>query len=78
MTNVTRPEVERLLFTVEEVGQVLGLGRTKVYDLIRRGELASVRIGQCRRVTHAALISFVADLPRTSGDLDLVVHRVAS
>jgi excisionase family DNA binding protein len=42
------------LLTVPEVMTHLRLGRTTIYDLIRTGRLASVRIGQARRIpTHA-------------------------
>jgi excisionase family DNA binding protein len=33
----------------------LGIGRTKVYDLINSGELETVRIGSRRLVTHRSL-----------------------
>jgi excisionase family DNA binding protein len=33
----------------------LGVGRTKIYDLISRGDLETVRIGSRRLVTHRSL-----------------------
>ncbi len=45
-----------------EAAQRLGIGRTKVYELIRSGELRSVKIGAARRVSAAALAEFVAAL----------------
>ncbi|MGI8753522.1 MAG: helix-turn-helix domain-containing protein [Acidimicrobiales bacterium] len=44
-------EPRRLLLTAEEAAQVLGVGRTTVYGMLRTGQLASVRIGSARRVS---------------------------
>jgi excisionase family DNA binding protein len=41
---------------------MLGIGRTKVYDLIRTGALRSVRLGGSRRIPATALAEFVAQL----------------
>jgi excisionase family DNA binding protein len=51
-----------LLLTPEEAAQVLRVGRSKVYDLIRTGTLRSVKIGGSRRISISALAEFVADL----------------
>jgi excisionase family DNA binding protein len=52
----------RLLLTVAEAAERLGLGRTKVYELLARGEIASVRIGAARRVPASALEAYVERL----------------
>jgi excisionase family DNA binding protein len=52
----------RLLLRPEEAAQVLGLGRTKVYELIRSGALRSVKVGNSRRVSTAALAEYVNQL----------------
>jgi excisionase family DNA binding protein len=57
--------MERMLLTVGEVAEVLGVGRNKVYELMYRGELHSVKLGGLRRVTRPALDDF---LRRLSGD----------
>ncbi|MWA01558.1 helix-turn-helix domain-containing protein [Actinomadura sp. LD22] len=41
---------------------MLGIGRTKVYDLMRTGALRSVRLGGSRRIPATALTEFVARL----------------
>jgi excisionase family DNA binding protein len=51
-----------LLVRPEDAARVLGIGRTKVYELIRSGALRSVRVGGLRRVPVAALDEFVARL----------------
>jgi len=40
--------MERVLLTAEEVAESLKIGRCKVYDLIRTGELQSIKIGRRR------------------------------
>ena len=52
---------EKLLFTVGEAAERLNLGRTLLYGLVLRGEIASVTVGRCRRVPAAALDAFVAE-----------------
>lgn len=47
--------MDKLLLRVEEVAELLDVGRTRVYDLIRSGELQSVKIGGSRRIPPAAL-----------------------
>jgi excisionase family DNA binding protein len=42
--------MERILLTPMEAADALHIGRTKVYDMIRNGELASIKIGKLRRV----------------------------
>lgn len=54
--------MEKLLLTPEEAGVVLGVGRSRVYDLMRTRQLPSVRIGKSRRVPAAAVQAFVDEL----------------
>ncbi|SEH03504.1 DNA binding domain-containing protein, excisionase family [Nonomuraea solani] len=51
---------DKLLVTAAEASEMLGLGRTKVYELIAAGELRSVKIGRSRRVPVEALTAFVS------------------
>ena len=50
---------DRLLLRVDEAADALGLGRTKVYELVMSGEIASVKIGRARRVPLDALKHWV-------------------
>ena len=50
---------QRLLLSAEEAGQLIGVGRTKVYELLRVGAIESVRIGRCRRIPYTALAAYV-------------------
>jgi len=45
----------KLLLTVEEAADRLGVGRTLMYALIRSGDVPSVQIGRLRRTEDAAL-----------------------
>lgn len=42
--------MERLLIRPAEAAQAFGLGRSKIYELIARGTIPSVRIGRSVRV----------------------------
>lgn len=55
-------KIAPLLLRPEEAADYLGIGRTKVYELIRSGALRSVRIGTLRRVPASALTEFVTQL----------------
>ena len=50
------------LYTVNQVTEILNIGRTATYDLIRTGRLQSVKIGALRRVPAAAVVAFIQDL----------------
>jgi excisionase family DNA binding protein len=55
-------EMDKLLLTPAEAAAVLGIGRSKVYELLQTGPLHSVRIGTCRRIPADALNDLVAAL----------------
>lgn len=53
-------------YTVEEVAEILNIGRDKVYYLLRTGQLRSIKIGKLRRITDQHLAEFVASLEEAS------------
>ena len=57
--------MERILLRPNEVTEMLGIGRSRVYEMLATGELPSVRIGRCIRVPVNALKEWVND--RQSG-----------
>jgi excisionase family DNA binding protein len=59
--NNKEEQVEKLLFSAEEVAGALGIGRSRVYALIASGELPSVRVGKLIRVPAAALRAWLAE-----------------
>lgn len=50
---------EKLVYTVEEAGKVLGIGRNKSYGLARSGGMPVVQIGRQLRVPHKALMDWL-------------------
>ncbi len=56
-----------LLLTVEETAELLHIGRSKVFDLIRCRELDSVKIGRLRRVPQSAVHEFMTRLRAEGG-----------
>ena len=55
-------EMPPILFSTAEVARLLGIGRCRVYDLIRWRELRSVKVGASRRISARALAEYVATL----------------
>lgn len=66
MTEVAR-QLEKRLFSVENVMQMCGIGRTKVYEEMDSGRLRSVKIGRRRMVSAAALDEFISELEASAG-----------
>ena len=58
--------MEKLLLTPAEAAICLGIGRSKLYELLAGGVVASIRIGNCRRIPFSALEAFVASLDPNS------------
>jgi excisionase family DNA binding protein len=54
--------MDKLLLTPVEAAAALGIGRSKVYELMRSGDLPSVRIGACRRIPVEGLTRFLMTL----------------
>jgi len=61
-------QVDRMLFRPEEAAELLGIGRSKFYELMAEGVIDSVRIGACRRIPLAALEEYVERLRTTDDD----------
>ncbi len=51
-----------LLLTPEEAAEVLRVGRTKIYALMKAGDLRSVHIGRSCRISRAELERYVQHL----------------
>jgi len=64
--------MDKLLLTPPEAAMMLGIGRTKLYELIRSGELVSITIDRARRIPRVAAEAYVA---RRCG---LPVHNLAA
>jgi excisionase family DNA binding protein len=53
---------ERVLLTVAEAAERLGIGKTKTYALVTSGEIESVLIGRLRRVHVDAVTAYASRL----------------
>lgn len=51
-----------LLLCATEVAGLLGIGKTKVYELIAARELRPVHIGRCSRIPYAEVEDYVRRL----------------
>jgi excisionase family DNA binding protein len=51
-----------VLLRPDEAAEALRVGRTKLFELLRTGEVRSVKIGHLRRVAPSALAEYVARL----------------
>jgi excisionase family DNA binding protein len=58
----------KLLLTMEEAAEQLGIGRTLMYSLIRTDQISSVQIGRLRRIRPADLEDYAARLSGTTPD----------
>ena len=56
-------------YTVEEVADLLHVGRDKVYLLLRTGQLRSIKIGKSRQITESHLAAFIASLEGVASDI---------
>lgn len=52
----------RVVLTIEEAAQRLGIGRTTMYALVMSGEIRSVTIGRLRRVPAQCIDEYVTTL----------------
>lgn len=43
----------KLTYTVSEASKVLGIGRTKMYELVSNGEIRSIRFGDAIRISKS-------------------------
>jgi excisionase family DNA binding protein len=57
-----RVSPEQTLLTVEEAAQRLRIGRTRMFALVKSGEIESVQIGRFRRIHPDAIEKFAHDL----------------
>jgi excisionase family DNA binding protein len=66
---------EPILLTPTEAAKALGIGRSKLYELLQAGVLESVHIGACRRIPAEALSDLVARLRAGAAEGDSTGRR---
>lgn len=59
--------MDRLLYRPEEAAALLGVGRSRIYQLLAEGAIGSIQIGRSRRVPADALTAYVNQLERKDG-----------
>ena len=64
-----RSAPDKLLYRPKEAATALGIGRDKLYDLMRSGRLRSVKDGGARFITADALLTYVAMLETESEEV---------
>ena len=52
---------DKLAYSVIEAGQLLGIGRSKAYELVRSGTIPSLRLGRRIVIPKLALNQFLAE-----------------
>lgn len=52
--------MERIAVSINEAGRAIGIGRTKLYELINEGSLKTFKLGRRTLVTVASIHDLVA------------------
>jgi excisionase family DNA binding protein len=53
--------------SVGEAVRMFGIGRTKLYELIQRGDIEAVKLGRRTLIRAASARAFMESLPRLGG-----------
>ena len=48
-----------LVLTVNQLADILGIGRNTAYGIVRSGQIPSVRVGRQIRISRGALMDFL-------------------
>ena len=57
------------MYRVDEVVDILNVGRSTVYNLIKDGTLPSLKIAGCRRVSDCDLEKYITGCKMQAGDI---------
>ncbi len=64
---VPSPPGERLAYSVDEAAQITGLSRDLLYDQMRTGRLAYLKVGRRRIITRQHLEAFLTQAASYQG-----------
>jgi excisionase family DNA binding protein len=67
MEHDTKPAESKLAYGAEEAFKMLSIGRTQGFELLRSGEIQSVKIGRRRLVPAESLRSYLKRLVADQG-----------
>lgn len=70
MNNVRELDRPRVLYRVGDAAELLSVSKSRVYELIRSGQLRSVKVGKTHRVPARSLDEYVVRLLRGSSGHD--------
>jgi excisionase family DNA binding protein len=70
--------MERKLLKPAEVAEILRIGRSLVYGMLATGELPSIRVGRCIRVSSERLDEWIKKQERQGGLTEAVVASATS
>ena len=56
---IAPPSVEPICVKVNDAARMIGVGRTKLYELIASGEIQVIKLGKSTRITTASLHELV-------------------
>jgi excisionase family DNA binding protein len=56
---IAPPSPEPICVRVNDAARMIGIGRTKLYELIAAGEVETVKLGKSTRITTASLHDLV-------------------
>jgi excisionase family DNA binding protein len=59
----------RLAYSPSEGAEVLGISRSKIYELITAGDLKVIKLGSRTLILHSELVRFLASRARACRDL---------
>lgn len=68
---------EPLLLRVGEAAVLLGVSRSKLYELLHSGEVPSIRVGSSLRVPRRHLLSWIEEKTADSGAVEPAVRKEA-
>ncbi len=54
--------MDKMLLTVDETADALGIGRTHLFKILASGEIGSVKVGRLRRIPATELERYIASL----------------
>ena len=66
MNNVTGLGGPRVLYRIDEAAELLSISKSRVYELVRSGQIRTVKVGKSHRVPARSLDEYVARLLRGS------------
>jgi excisionase family DNA binding protein len=55
-----------ILYNTNQVAKIMSISRSKVYELMNKGQLGSLRIGRSRRISGNQIESFIQNLEKVT------------